>query len=327
MKLFVYNLREFDERQYFDHFSQSYGYEYTSTAAFPTLENTALAKGCDAISIIPCRMDAPLLDKFHALGVKYISTRSIGYEHIDIAHAHKLGMRASNARYSPDSVANYAILMMLMVCRNIVQIIDQARLQNYTLRGKIGRELSQCTIGVLGTGRIGCTVLKHLHGFGSRLLAYSVHQNEEAKRYATYVDFDTFLAECDIISIHTQFTQGTYHLINATTIQKMKDKVIIVNTARGALIDSKALIQGIESGKIGGAALDVLENEQDFYSSNKIGAIIKNHDLAILRSFPNVILTPHTAFYTDNAIRSQIESTYKSIHDFEAGIASQLEIL
>lgn len=326
MKIFVYNVREFDEKPYFEHFSKIYGYEYVSTSEFPTLENAHCAQGCDAISIIPCKMDALLLDKFHALGIRYILTRSIGFEHIDIAYAHKLGMRVSHASYSANSVADYAILMMLMCCRKVLQIVDRARIQDYTLKGKMGREISQCTIGIIGTGKIGCTVLKHLHGFGCRLLANSAHQNEEAKQYASYVPLDTLFAESDIISIHTSAKQDNYHFINSESIQKMKDNVILVNTARGSLIDTKALIDGIESGKIGAAALDVIENEQGLYYLDKVGSIINHHDLAILRSYPNVIFTPHTAFYTDVAISEQIESMFKSIHAFETGEDNPLEV-
>lgn len=326
MKIFIYSLREFDEKPYVEHFSKIYGYEYVSTSEFPTLENAHLAQGCDAISIIPCKMDALLLDKFHALGVRYILTRSIGFEHIDIAYAHKLGIRVSNVSYSANSVANYTILMMLMSCRKVLQIVDRARIQDYTLKGKMGREISQCTIGIIGTGKIGCTVLKHLQGFGCRLLAYGAHQNEEAKQYASYVSLDTLFAESDIISIHTSATQENYHFIHSESFQKMKDNVIIVNTARGSFIDTKALIDGIESGKVGAAALDVIENEHDLYYLDKIGSAIKNHDLAILRSFPNVIVTPHAAFYTDEAISDQIESMFKSIHAFETGEDNPLEV-
>lgn len=326
MKVFVYNLREFDEKLYFDEFSKCYGYEYAYTNEYPTLENSELARGYDAINIIPCDMSAPMLEKFHSLGVKYITTRSIGVDHIDMNRAEELGLNVSNVSYSPNSVANYAIMLMMMSCRRITHILKLAELQDYSLKGKMGREISQCTIGVIGTGRIGRSVLKHLSGFGCRLLAFDVYQNKEVQEYAKYVDLETLFKESDIISTHVPSVPENYHMINEKSIALMKDNVIIVNTARGDLINTNDLIVALESGKVGAAALDVIENEAGLYYHNLSGEVINNHDLALLRSFPNVILSPHTAFYTDEAISNMVESSFKSLYDFENKKSDMLEI-
>lgn len=318
MKVFVYNLREFDEKPYFDEFSKSYGYEYGYTKEYPTLENAELARGYDAIDIIVCDMNAPILEKLHSLGVRYIITRTVGTDHIDISRAKELGLRVSNVSYSSNSVANYAIMLMMMSCRRINHILKRAEMQDYSLKDKMGREISKCTIGVIGTGRIGGTVLQHLHGFGCRLLAFSAHQNSEVSHFAEYVDLETLYKESDIISVHVPSAPENYHMINEKTLSLMKDNVIIINTARGDLINTEDLITAIESGKVGAAALDVIENESGLYYLNKSGEVISNRDLAILRSFPNVILSPHTAFYTDEAISNMIENSFKSLHAFES---------
>jgi D-lactate dehydrogenase len=171
MKLFVYNLRDYDEKVYYDQFCAQYGYEYTATADYPSLDNAGLAAGCQALSIIVCEMTPAMLERFAALGIRYIITRSIGAEHLDAAKANALGMRISNVSYTPDAVANFTVALMLMACRRIPYILQRTALQDYSLPGKMGRELSRCTVGVIGAGRIGAAVLRRLSGFGCRLLA------------------------------------------------------------------------------------------------------------------------------------------------------------
>lgn len=326
MKIFVYNLREFDEKQYFDEYSKHYGYEYNYTSEYPTLVNAELARGYDAINIIVCDMNAALLEKFHSLGVKYIMTRTIGYDHININRAKELGLKVSNVSYSPNSVANYTIMLMMMCCRHIVHILKRAEMQDYSLKGKMGCEISNCTIGVIGTGRIGRTVLKHLSSFGCSLLAYDKHPSDEVMQYAKYTDFETLIKESDIISMHVPSFPENYHMINKKSLSLMKDNVIIINTARGDLINTDNLISALESGKIGFAALDVIENESGLYYLNRSGEVINNRDLAILRSFPNVILSPHTAFYTDETISNMVENTFKSLYAFVNGKNNIFEI-
>ena len=326
MKIFVYNLREYDEKAFFDRFCAEYGCEYAYTTGDPTLESASLAEGYEALCIITTPMDAALLKRFHELGVKYLSTRTIGYDHIDVDAARALGMRVAYVAYSPSSVANYAIMLMLMACRNIVHILDRARLQDYTLEGKIGKELSNCTVGVIGTGRIGRTVIEHLSGFGCRLLAYDSYPNEAVGRIAQYAPLEPLLRKSDVITLHAPFNDSTYHMINREAVALMKDGVILVNTARGSLIDTEALIEGLDSRKIGFAALDVMENETGLYYRNRMNDVIGNHDLAVLNAYPNVILAPHTAFYTDEAVSNMVENSVKELLGFTRGEATPFEV-
>lgn len=326
VKIFFYNLRPFDEHYTAARIGEEMGIEYGECAGYPTMQNAALAEGYEAISVTPCDMGAEMIERFHSLGVKYICCRSIGYDHVDLECAKRLGMRVSNVDYTPNGVANFAIMLMLMSLRRAGHILKRGEAQDYTLNGKIGRDISGCTVGVIGTGRIGRTVLRHLSGFGCRLLAYDLCENEEAKKYAEYVSLDTLLRESDVITLHTNATEQNHHLINAAAIEKMKTGVTIVNTARGRLIDADALIAGLESGKIGAAGLDVLENENGLYYYNRTGEVIKNTELALLRSFPNVILTDHTAFYTEEDVESMVRGVFESAAAFAAGEPTRHEV-
>ena len=311
-KVFFYTLRPYDELGIAQRLAPQMGIEFGYSQEYPTLENAERARGYDAVSVTPCDMSAPMVQRFHELGVKVICCRSIGYDHVDREEARKLGMQVANVDYPPNGVANFAIMLMLMSLRKAGHILKRGEAQDYSLKGKIGRDISTCTVGVIGTGRIGRTVLQHLSGFGCRLLAYDLYPNEEVKQIAEYVDLPTLLAQSDVITLHTNATEENHHLIDAKAIETMKPGVTIINTARGKLIDSDALIAGLESGKIGAAGLDVMENENGLYYYNRMGDVIPNPELAALRSMPNVILTDHTAFYTEEDVESMVRGVLES---------------
>lgn len=312
IKVCVFNYREFDEAQYFKKISEELGVKLIICRKTPDLSNIHLAYGCDCVSIITSQMDKKLIEKLHEMNIKMISTRTVGFDHIDIKYAKELGIHISNATYSPNGVADYAIMLMMMASRNMKRIIERGNIQDFSLQGLLGREFANMKIGILGTGRIGETVIRHLSGFGNEVLAYSLYENEEVKKYAKYVSLDELLHESDIISLHTPVDDTNYHMIDSRAISKMKDKVIIINTARGALIDTKALLDGIESGKIGAAALDVIEDEIGLCYNDLKSEVLNNRDLAILKSYPNVIVTPHMAFYTNQDVQEMVYSSLKS---------------
>lgn len=309
MKLFVYNYREFDEAKYFQEYSKKYGVELTVTSESPTVENAGKLSGYDAVSIITTPVGRDILTTMKERGIRCVSTRTIGVDHIDLEAAQELGLTICNAVYPPDSVANYTIMLMLMCCRKVVPILKWAEVQNYGLRGKQGRELSSSTVGVMGTGSIGRTVIKHLSGFGCRILAYDLYENDEVKQFAEYVDRETMYREADIISLHMPLTEENYHLIDREALNRMREGVILVNTARGELIDEEALIDAVESGKVGAAGLDVVKGEAGLYYGDHMDRALVKRNMAILRGFPNVLVTPHTAFYTDEAVASMVHST------------------
>ena len=297
VKVFFYTLRPYDEQGILEDLAKQRGIEYGYTEAYPTMENAQLAAGYDAVSLTPCDMSAPMLQRFHDLGVKAICCRSIGYDHVDLEKARELGMKVSNVDYPPNGVANFAIMLMLMSLRKAGHILKRGELQDYSLKGKIGRDISHCTVGVIGTGRIGQTVLKHLSGFGCELLAYDLYQNDEVKKIAKYVPLETLIAESDVITLHTNATEENHHLLAA-----------------------------LESGQVGAAGLDVLENENGLYYYDRMGDVIPNPELAALRAMPNVILTDHTAFYTYEDVKSMVRGVLESAAAFAEGSPSRHDV-
>lgn len=326
MKLVFYSLRPFDEQLYCDGAAEKYGIEYVYTSRPINEDNLGLAEGCRAASISPTDVKPEYIERLAEMGVKYLVCRSIGYDHIPLEPVKRLGMRLSHGSYPPDAVANYAIMLMMMTFRKMPQIMQRAAVQDYTLPGKMGRDISTCTVGVIGTGRIGQTVIRNLHAFGCRILAYDVYQTDKIKGMAEYVSLDELLAQSDVVTLHVNATEENRHLINAGTIAKMKPGAIVINTARGTLIDHDALIDALENGRLGGAGLDVLENENDVYMGNRAGEVLTNRWLSILRSFPNVIMTPHTAFYTEVSVEHMIGSAFQAAADFAAGRENPLEV-
>jgi len=311
MKILAYSHRS-DETEYFQEFSKKYSIEVTLCDEGPTMENAEMATGFECISIITTVINSELIEKFHELGVKFISTRTVGYDHINLKRAKELGIHIGNATYSSNSVADYTIMLILMAIRKVKLIMEKSSIQDYSLNGVQGKELPNLTIGVIGTGKIGQTVIRYLSGFGCKILAHDIYETESVKNYATYVDFDTIIKDSDVITLHMPATNNNFHMINKNSISLMKEGVFIINTARGSLINTSDLITAIEENKIGGAALDVLENESDIYYKDLKGGILRNKDLAILKSFPNVIITPHTAFYTNQAVSDMVENSIRS---------------
>ena len=307
----VYNLREFDERPYFDQYAEKYGIRIVSTAESPTLENADLAKGCRFVNVITTPIQRPLLERFHALGVRYLVTRTIGYDHIDTKAAQELGIQIANTPYGPDGVAEYTILLMLMCIRKMRSIQHRFEGQDYTLKGLLGRELSDMTVGVIGTGRIGTRLIQMLTGFGCRVLAYSPHPNETAAQHATYCSLETLLRDSDLITLHAPATDATWHMLDASAFSSMKDGVVLINTARGALMDTDALLANLQTGKIGALGLDVLENESALFYYDRREELLPNQDLYLLKSYPNVVITHHMAFYTQQCVETMVRDSLR----------------
>lgn len=307
----VYNLREFDERPYFDQYAEKYGIRVVSTAESPTLENADLAKGCRFVNVITTPIQRPLLERFHALGVRYLVTRTIGYDHIDTRAAQELGIQIANTPYGPDGVAEYTILLMLMCIRKMRSIQHRFEGQDYTLKGLLGRELSDMTVGVIGTGRIGTRLIQMLTGFGCKVLAYSPHPNETAAQHATYCSLETLLRDSDLITLHAPATDATWHMLDASAFSSMKDGVVLINTARGALMDTDALLANLQTGKIGALGLDVLENESALFYYDRREELLPNQDLYLLKSYPNVVITHHMAFYTQQCVETMVRDSLR----------------
>lgn len=319
MSIFFYALREFDELACAGKESAERGVRFGHSPAYPEPGNYALARGYEGLSVTPCDMSAPVLEAFHDLGIRYILCRSVGYDHVDLDRARALGMRVGYVGYPPTGVANYAIMLMLMACRRWPLIQKKSELQDYTLKGKIGLDLSMRTVGVVGTGRIGAAVIRGLSGFGCKMLAYDPYPNPAVAALAEYVPLERLLEESDVITLHANVTAENHHMLDDAAFARMKQDAIVVNTSRGKLIDHEALIRSLERGRLWGAALDVLEDENGLYYYDRAGDDIANREMAVLRSFPNVILSPHTAFYTTEAVKCMVRGCFEDYEAFAAG--------
>lgn len=326
MKIFAYSLRPYDELGYLDALSRELGFEYKWTAEYPTLENAGLAAGADGVCIITNPMTAELLDRYHELGVRGIATRSIGYEHIDVAYARKLGIRVAHAAYPPEGVADYAIMLMLMALRKVKLVLRHAEAQDFTLEGKIGRSLSSCTVGVVGTGAIGACVVRQLRGFGCRVLACDPVEKNELAGLVSYVGLHELLAASDVVTLHAPGLPENRHMIGARELSLMRPGAILVNAARGSLVDTAALLDALESGHLGGAALDTIENESDLYYLDKSCDVLPNRNRAALMALPNVVVTPHMAFYTAEDVEGMVRSNVEALLAFAAGADTPYEV-
>lgn len=326
MKIISYETRE-DERKDFEELSKKLNIEIVLVEETLNENNVDLVKGCEGVTILGhSQVNSTILDKLKEFNITYLATRTIGYNHIDIDYAKKIGIRVSNSYYAPNGVADYTIMLILMCIRHYKQAMFRANVNDYSLIGLKGKEMKDLTIGVIGTGKIGATVIDSLQGFGCRVLAYDKFTNDSLKEKATYVDLDTLYKECDVITLHTPLLESTYHIINSESISKMKEGVVLINCARGELMHLPDLIEGIETKKIGALGLDVVEKEEGIYHLDRRTDIISNRDMAYLRQFPNVIMTQHMAFYTDAAVTSMVECSLDSLVSFIKNGVSDYEI-
>ncbi|WP_106968755.1 D-isomer specific 2-hydroxyacid dehydrogenase family protein [Streptomyces monomycini] len=305
-----------DEARLFRELAPGLGVVATLTQAAVCEANSALAAGNRCISIgHKTPVTRATLTALSRAGVHYLSTRSVGCDHIDVACAASLGIRVANVAYSPDSVADYTLMLMLMAVRHAKATLRRTDAHDYRLGDRRGKELRDLTVGVVGTGRIGTAVIDRLHGFGCRVLAHDNHPGPGA----AHVSLDDLLRHSDLVTLHTPLTAHTRHLLDRRRIAQMKHGALVVNTARGPLIDTEALVPALESGRLGGAALDVLDGEEGLFYTDCRNKPIDHRALLRLQELPNVLISPHTAYYTDHALRDTVTNSLINCLDFESG--------
>ncbi|MEV3936569.1 D-isomer specific 2-hydroxyacid dehydrogenase family protein [Glycomyces sp. NPDC049804] len=305
-----------DEAALFRALAPRFGVAPRITAAAPSEANADFAAGCRCVSIgHQTRVTGAALRALSRAGVAYISTRSIGYNHISVQYARSLGIEVGNVAYSPDSVADYTLMLMLMSLRHAKSTVLRADAHDYRLHETRGRELRDLTAGVVGTGRIGSAVIDRLRGFGCRILA---HDNGP-KTDAEYAPLDDLLRRSDIVTLHTPLNAGTHHLLGRGRLALMKPGAVVVNTGRGALIDTEALVSALESGRLGGAALDVVEGEEGVFYADRRHRPVESKPLLRLQQMPHVLISPHTAYYTDHALGDTVEQSIVNCLNFEKG--------
>lgn len=276
-------------------------------------EDTAeLAKGCEAVCVfVNDTVNAAVIDRLCQLGVKTLALRCAGYNNVDIKYAKDKIKVVSVPAYSPYAVAEHAMALLLTSIRRVHKAYIRTRDHNFSLNGLTGFDLHGKTVGVVGTGKIGRIFINICRGFGMNVIAYDKFPAKDSG--IEYVELDELFSRSDIISFHCPLTDETYHLIGEKSIDKLKKGVVIINTSRGALIDAEALLEGIKARKIGAACLDVYEEEADVFFQDFSGHIIADDTLARLISMPNVIVTSHQAFLTEEALSNIAETTVNNI--------------
>ncbi|OKI33039.1 lactate dehydrogenase [Saccharothrix sp. CB00851] len=305
---------EADEAVLFREVAPRFGVVPTTTGDAVSEANVDLVAGNRCVSVgHKARIANSVLLALSRAGVRYISTRSIGYDHIDVDYAASVGISVENVAYSPHGVADYTVMLMLMTVRNVKSVITRAVVHDYRLHEVRGRELRDLTVGVIGTGRIGAAVIDRLWGFGCQTVAYDIRPRTSAD----YVPLDELLQRSDIVTLHTPLNADTHHLLNRRRIEQMKHGAVVVNTGRGALLDTEVLVSALESGRLGGAALDVLEGEEGIFYADCRGRPVESAHLSRLRELPNVLISPHTAYYTDRALSDAVENSIINCRDFE----------
>lgn len=315
-KIAVYNVRQ-DEMSFFKKYQEQLELNLEFIDEEFNFRTAEKAKGAEAVTVPGSNnVDRSAIKVLSDMEIKYLAVRSAGYNNIDIEAAKEYGIRFSNVNYSSNSVADFTTMLILMCVRKVKQIIARNDVQDYTLAGVQGREIRNLTIGIIGTGNIGAAVAQNLSGFNCKIIGYDVYEKDNLRDILEYVSLNELISKSDVITLHVPLYEGNYHMINRESIKKMKDGVCIINCGRGPLIDTEALIEGIESGKIGAAGLDVVEDDQGIFNTDHRLNILKKHDQSILKAFPNVIITPHTAFYTDQAVSDMVEIALKSLVSF-----------
>jgi D-specific alpha-keto acid dehydrogenase len=305
-----------DEAALFRETAPRFGVVPTITEAAVSEADVDPAPGNRCISVDhKTRITRSVLLALSRAGVTYISTRSIGYDHIDVPYAESVGISVENVAYSPDGVADYTLMLMLMALRDARSVIKRADAHDYRLNDVRGKELRDLTVGVVGTGRIGTAVMDRLRGFGCRVLAH----DSRPKDFVDNVPLDELLRRSDVVTLHTPLTADTHHLLDGRRIARMKHGAFVVNTGRGSLLDTEALVAALECGDLGGAALDVLEGEEGIFYADHRDRPVDSKQLLRLQELPNVLISPHTAYYTDRALRDTVENSIVNCRKFASG--------
>jgi D-lactate dehydrogenase len=320
MKVAVFSARNYD-REFLDA-ANANRHELHFFDPHLSEETTSLAAGFGAVCIfVNDRVNAPVITKLAESGIRLIALRCAGYNNVDLKAAGKHGIAVARVPgYSPYAVAEHTLGLMLALNRKLHRAYNRVREGNFALDGLLGFDIHGKTVGIIGTGKIGTVVAQIMAGFGCRVLAFDPFPNETCRSLGVhYVNFDELLSQSDIIALHCPLAPENKHMIDASALRKMRDGVMLINTSRGALIDTLAVIEALKSGKVGYLGLDVYEEEEQIFFEDRSGLIISDDVFSRLLTFPNVIITGHQAFFTREALENIAATTMDNITRFENG--------
>ncbi len=313
-KIAFFDAKPYD-RLWFDQENKKYDFHYIEARLTPA--TARLAEGYDTVvAFVNDDLDAEVIDTLYDLGIRVVAMRCAGYSNIDFKRAYGKINIVRVPAYSPYAVAEHAMGLLMTVNRKLQRAYNRTRDFNFSIVGLTGVDLHGKTVGVIGTGKIGRVFINICKGLGMRVLAYDIHPVEIAG--IEYVTLDELFTQSDVISLHCPLSEQTKHILDAKAFSKMKDGVFIINTSRGALIDTEALLEALNAGKVRGAGLDVYEEEADLFYEDNSGVIIKDDLLALLISRPNVVLTSHQAFLTEEALHKIALTTLENLDEFFA---------
>ena len=324
IKTAFFDTKQYD-KIYFDELKNSFGVEIDYFESKLSPKTAVMAKGAKAVvAFVNDDVGKETVSVLNEIGVELIALRCAGYNNVDLAAAKDVITVARVPEYSPHAVAEHALALLLTLVRKTHKAYIRTRDFNFSLNGFVGFDLYGKTLGVIGTGRIGKAFIDICKGIGMHVIAYDPYPSQG---YLEYVSLEELFERSDVVSLHCPLTSETYHIINSYSLKMMKDRVFILNTSRGALIDTEALIDGIKSGKVGGAGLDVYEEESEFFYEDLSETILKDDVLSRLIMMPNVLVTSHQAFLTREALRRIAEITLGNISDYFSGNKLENEIV
>lgn len=316
-KIAFFDVKPYD-KIWFEQYKDKYGIEIVYIENKLTAETVSLALGCDGvIAFVSDIIDETVIDRLVEMNIKIIAMRCAGYNNVNLNYASGKITVVTVPAYSPSSVAEYAVALLFTLNRKIHRAYMRTKDFDFSINALMGFEMNNKTVGVIGTGKIGRAFINICRGIGMNVLAFDPFPTADD---IEYVSFEELCARSDIISLHCPLTKQTHHLINEDSIARMKDDVIIVNTSRGALIDAEELITAIKTHKVGGAALDVYEEERALFFEDRSDTVIQDDVIARLLSMPNVIVTSHQAFLTKEALESIADTTLSNLSQFFAGV-------
>jgi len=320
MRTAVFSTKSYD-RQFLAPAAEAAGHEMEWFEPRLSRATCPLARGFSAIcTFVNDALDATILQAIHEGGTRFVALRCAGFNQVDLAMAGQLGIQVARVpTYSPYAVAEHSVGLMLALNRKLYKAYNRVREGNFSLEQLLGFDLRGKTVGIFGTGQIGTVAARILHGFGCRLLLVDIHENDACRAMGTYVSREQLIAESDIITLHCPLLPQTHHLIDDRAIDQMKPGVMLINTSRGALIDTRAVINGLKSSRIAYLGLDVYEEEADLFFEDLSGDVIQDDVFARLLTFPNVLITAHQAFFTSNALTEIARVTMVNVTAFAEG--------
>ena len=328
MKILFYDTKSYDKESFQDTLKDYQGItiEYTKSDLDP--RTAALAEGFDAVcAFVSSAIGTQTMEILHEKGITLLLMRCAGFNNVDLETARKYGLRVMRVPgYSPEAVAEHAMALALASNRRLYKAYNKVRENDFSLSGLMGFNFYQKTAGIIGTGKIGAAMCRICRGFGMKVIAYDVYQNESLKEFVEYVSLERLLSDSDVISLHCPLMDSTYHIINIDTIRQMKDGVILVNTSRGALVKTDDLIEGIRMHKFAGVGLDVYEEETNNVFEDRSDEILEHSTTARLLSFPNVMITSHQGFFTREALGAIAATTLRNAMDYVEGKESPNDV-